>query len=429
MNTERPENLRREISFAGVGVLAINGLIGAGIFALPAAAAERAGDFSPMMFVLCGVLFSTIVLSMGQAASYFRGTGGPVLYAQTAFGSLVGFQTGWLLYLGRVTAMAANTNALVSYAALFWDGFNLGWGRLFAILAVCLLFTTVNVLGVREGMRTTHLLTILKLSPLLLFIGIGLTHIQPGLFVHAEPPSLNSFAGTLLLLVYAYVGFEGALVTAGESQNPKRHIPRALLLTLGVTALLYVLIQTVSVAVLPGIESSKTPLADAAGKLIGVSGVRIMTLAALLSIAGNLSSIMVVAPRMTYALARDNSLPNWFAKVHDRYKTPSWSIIFLGGFAFVLAVSGSFVWLAIMSSLARMIGYAVCILSLPRLKKLLYNPKESLSLPGGFLIPAVALLLCIWLAIQADRNSWLMTAGFVLIGLALFFVSRRVNRV
>ncbi len=429
LNSEKTtsENLLREITRMGVAALALNGLIGAGIFALPAAAAERSGGFSPWMYIICGLLMSTVVLALGQAASYFRGTGGPILYARSAFGSMMGFQTGWLLYLGRVTAMAANTNALVAYATIFWDGLNHEVGRFLAILAVCLFFTTVNVIGVREGIRTTNILTIIKLLPIFLFIGVGLTYVQPEEFVTARPPAYEGFAATLLLLVYAFVGFEGALVPAGESKDPKRDIPRALLATIAVTAIIYLFVQTACMAVLPTIAKTETPLADVAEVMVGTPGAWIMTFAALMSIAGNLSAIMLTAPRMTYAMGRDKSLPPLFGKVHEGYKTPAFSIIFLGSLSFVLAVTGSFVWLAVMSSLTRMIGYSICIAALPRIKKRFSHAREALSLPGGFVIPALGLALCAWLAFQADLKSWLMTVAFIALGSGLYILSKKMS--
>jgi len=422
---ERAEPLRREITFWGLSAIAINGLIGAGIFALPAAAAIKAGAFSPVMFIICGLLITTVVASFGQIASYFNQTGGPIVYAGHAFGPLVGFQTGWLLYFGRVTAFAANTNALVGYASTFWSGFGHGGGRFLAILAVCAYLTAVNVIGVRRGVGTINWLTILKLIPLILFIGFGLAYFDLNLFLEAEVPAAGSFAGTLLLLVYAYVGFEGALIPAGEARNPKHDLPRALLTTVGVTALLYFLIQSVSLSVLPNIAEAKAPLADAAGVMFGATGILIMTVAALCSISGNLSSIMLAAPRMTYALAREASLPDWFGSVHAEYRTPSNSIIFLGVLAFALAVSGSFIWLAVMSSLSRMLGYGICIATIPILKKKFGNTSQAFRLPGGYLIPGVAFLLCLWLTFQADMASWVMTAGFVSVGAILYFLSRR----
>lgn len=423
-----PEPLRREISFWGLSAIALNGLIGAGIFALPAAAAMQAGAFSPAMFILCGLLIATVVASFGQVASYFNQTGGPIVYAGEAFGPFIGFQTGWLLYFGRVTAFAANTNALVDYGSALWDGLGYGGGRFLAILLACLYLTTVNVMGVRRGVGTINWLTVLKLIPLLLFIVIGLSYFEPTLFIEAEVPPPGTFAGTLLLLVYAYVGFEGALIPAGESKNPKRDLPRALLTTIGATAVIYVLIQSVSLSVLPELAESAAPLSDAAGIMFGTTGVLIMTVAAFLSIAGNLSAIMLAAPRMTYALARETSLPNWFGAVHDKYRTPANSIIFLGVLGFALAVSGSFVWLAIMSSLSRMLGYGICIATIPKLKKRFGDSPSAFSLPGGYLIPAIALLLCLWLLLEADLASWLMTAGFVVAGSVLYVLSRRKDK-
>lgn len=424
MNAASNENLKRDITRIGLAALVLNGIIGAGIFALPSAVAERTGTLSPLVFVICGVLMLSVVTSFALAASYFRNTGGPVLYAGTAFGPFVGFQAGWLLYLGRMTAFAANSNVLVNHAALFWTGVQDGVGRIVA-LAICFLaLTSVNLMGVKRGMSATNLLTVLKLVPLLLFIGFGFVYIAPEKFTALSAPGFDRFAESLLLVVYAYVGFEGAVIPAGECRNPRKDIPKALIKTLLVTVILYVLIQAICVSVLPDLGQTKTPLADVAKVMFGSTGAQIMTLAAFFSIAGNLSAIVIAAPRMTYALARNNSLPAWFGKVHEKYKTPSTSILFLGGVGFFLAVSGSFAWLAIMSSLARLLGFGITILSLPRLKKMFGSDSDGFKVPGGNFVPALAFVVCVWLSLQADLRTWLMTAAFVLFGSILFGITR-----
>ncbi len=428
LNLAPNENLKRDITRIGLTALVLNGVIGAGIFALPSSVAELTGALSPLMFVICGVLILPVVISFGQAASYFRNTGGPVLYAGTAFGPFVGFQAGWLLYLGRMTAFAANSNALVNYAGFFWTGVQDGVGRIVA-LAICFLaLTTVNLMGVKKGISAINLLTVLKLVPLLLFIGFGFVYIAPEKFMALSGSGFDRFAESLLLVVYAYVGFEGAVIPAGECRNPRKDIPTALIKTILITGVLYVLIQTVCISVLPDLGQTKTPIADVAKVMFGSIGAQIMTLAAFFSIAGNLSAIVIAAPRMTYALAREHSLPAWFGKVHEKYKTPSTSILFLGGVGFILAVSGSFAWLAIMSSLARLLGYAITISALPRLKKMFGSDSDGFKVPGGHLVPAVALVVCVWLALQADLRTWGMTGGFVLFGSFLYGVARWQSR-
>ncbi|MFQ5648434.1 MAG: APC family permease [bacterium] len=427
LSLDNPENLKRDISSSGLSALVLNGLIGAGIFALPSAVASRTGEFSPFMYIICGLMVLPVVLSFSEAARFFDGTGGPVLYAKTAFGSIVGFQTGWLLYIGRVTALAANSNKLVDYAALLWPWLGEGVGRTLTIVAIFLLFAAVNVVGVRRGAEATNLLTILKLTPLLLFIGFGISYIRPAQLVAFSPPSYDSVADTMLLVVYAFVGFEGAVVPAGEARAPKNDMPRALLVTLGFTTCLYVLVQTVCVAVLPGLAETKTPLADVARVMTGQAGTWIMTCAAIASIAGNLSAIVLTAPRMTYAMAQDNALPAWFGSTHKRYKTPAGSILFLAALGLALAVSGTFVLLAIMSTLTRMLGYMVCLAAVPGIKKAF--SRGGVIRPGwrSFLIPGSGFLLCLWLAAYANLYAWLMTGAFVGLGFVLYATSRRAS--
>ncbi len=230
---------------------------------------------------------------------------------------------------------------------------------------------------------------------------------------------------TILILLYAFVGFESAVVPAGEARNPRKDIPRAITFTVLTITVIYFLIQMISVSIMPELASSKTPLADVAEILMGATGAAMLTMGAVFSIGGNCSSSMLSAPRMTYALAKLDSLPAWFGVIHPRYKTPLNSILFYAVLGLVLALSGSFIWLAVVSTLARLLSYILGVAALPVLEKRIEKTEGQFHLPGGYFIPALALLLCLWLVSFASMTAWLTTAGFFALGSILYLASSR----
>ncbi|MBT8071188.1 MAG: amino acid permease [Gammaproteobacteria bacterium] len=424
----KPEpHLERAISKLGYTAITLNGVIGAGIFGLPAVAAAKAGAFSPWLFVIAGLLILSVVLSFARAASLFRDTGGMVLYADRAFGPFMGFQAGWLAYIGRVTAMGANANLLVTYASWFWTPLATEPYSSIAISTLILGLTWLNVSGVKNAIGFIYLFTALKLLPISLLVLFGAGQIDLQMLAGAGFPPMGEVGEAVLVVLYAYVGFEGTVVAAGEGRRPRRDLPWALINTILITGLVYILVQMVSVSVLPGLAASSTALADVAVVLFGAAGAVLLTLGAVFSIGGNLSSTFLSAPRMTFALARDGSLPGWFARVHDSHHTPHVSLWFYGAFCLLLALTGSFVWLAVMSTLARLLTYMICIAALPRLEKSCEPMEGRFRLPGGLLIPAIAMLLCLWLVSYASLAAWLTTLGFVLLG-SLLYASVRWRR-
>jgi len=419
--------LKKEIGQLGFGAIALNGTIGAGIFALPAIAVERAGLFSPWIYVACGFLIMVIVLVFARVASYFKDTGGPVTYTGRAFGPFAGFQTGWLLTLSRASAFAANAHLMVTYAGWFWEPLLDGTWHLTAVLAVCVLLAAINIVGVRQGLMAIFALTVLKLLPLVLLVFLGISQTNPEIFTGAEIPELNSLGETMLIVFYAFVGFESAVIPAGEARDPRRDIPLALVRTILAITVFYFLIQVVAVSVAPEIGGSKTPLADVALILMGGAGATILTLGAVFSITGNLTSSMLSAPRMVYAMSHLGSLPEWFGKVHPRFHTPANAILFYALFSIALALSGGFVFLAAMSTVVRLMVYVACIATLPVLKRKLSEREGQFNLPGGMVIPVLALPLSIWLMTHAAARSWLLTAVFMALGSVLYLLTRRAN--
>jgi APA family basic amino acid/polyamine antiporter len=417
--------LKREIGKLGFGAIALNGTIGAGIFALPAIAVDRAGLFSPWIYVACGVLIMAIVFVFARVASYFRDTGGPVTYATRAFGPFVGFQAGWLLTLSRAAAFAANAHLMVTYAGWFWPPLSDGAWHLAAVVAVCVLLTAINMIGVRQGMLAIFALTILKLVPLVLLVFLGISQTNPEIFTGAEIPQLDSLGETMLIVFYAFVGFESAVIPAGEARNPRRDIPLALVRTILAITVFYFLIQLVTISVAPDIAGSKTPLADVAMILMGTAGAAILTLGAVFSISGNLTASMLSAPRMLYAMSRLGSLPAWFGIIHSRYQTPANAILFYAIFSIVLALSGGFIFLAVMSTVVRLMVYVMCIATLPVLHRKLGEFEGQFRLFGGMAIPALALILSLWLMTHASMKSWLATGVFMLLGSVMYFMTRR----
>jgi APA family basic amino acid/polyamine antiporter len=425
MNNKNNVSLNRDIGKLGFAAIALNGVIGAGIFALPAVAAAKSGNLSPWLFLICAVLIMTVVLSFARASSFFRDTGGPIQYAGIAFGPFAGFQTGWLTYIGRLAAIGANISLMVTYAGWFWAPLSSGLAHQIAVAFMFLLLGIFNVVGVRQSMAVVFLFSALKLVPLFLLIILGLAHIQPEILLQGGLPVTGSLGETLLILLYAFVGFESAVVPAGEARNPRKDIPRAITVTVLTITVIYFLIQLVSVSVLPELASSKTPLADVAEVLIGVTGAALLTLGAVFSIGGNCSASMLSAPRMTYALARMGSLPDWFGRIHPRSRTPLNSILFYAVLGLVLALSGSFIWLAVVSTLARLLSYILGVAALPVLEKKMEKNKDQFRLRGGYFVPALALILCLWLTTFASVTAWLTTAAFFALGSILYLVSSR----
>lgn len=423
--TRQDTSLRRVIGRLGFGAMNINGVIGAGIFGLPAIAAAKTGAFSPWIFVISGLLVYTVVLCFARAASMVKNTGGITVYATHAFGPLVGFQTGWLSYIGRVSAVGANSNLLVTYASWFWAPVDTEPYRSIVLCALISGLTWVNVRGIKSSMWIVYLFTLLKLLPLSLLILFGLGHIDLQMLSNGQLPEFGVLGESVLIVVYAFVGFEGSVVAAGEGRYPQRDLPTALTRTIILIGIIYVLVQVISLSVLPGLANSEMALADVARVLAGPIGATVLTLGAVFSITGNLSATILVAPRITYALARDGSMPASLARIHPVYDTPHVSLWFYGSLCLFMALTGSFVWLAVISTLVRLLTYVVCIIALPRLQKVTDPIEDQFRLPGGHLIPAVAMLLCLWLMTYVTLNSWLTTFAYMLLGTLLYAWSKR----
>ena len=417
--------LRRDISYIGAAFLVLNSVIGAGIFALPGRVAVNAGLFSPWLFLIIGVLFLAIVLTFAELASYYDRTGGPILYATDAFGPLAGFGTGWLIFLARTTAFAANANVMAAYLASLWDPLGSELARAAIIAFVTIGLTWANVIGVKDGVRTVGVFTFLKVIPLLLLVLLGLQHVTgatllPGDF-HVE-----DIGGTTLLLIYAYVGFETIGVTAGETQSAKRTVPSALIRTMIVTAVLYSLIVLVFVATIPADGYAGATLVDVGRVLAGTVGAIMITLTAVFSIGGNLAGSMLAAPRLIFALAERRMIPAPLSHIHERYATPHRAILVVGALALALGLSSGFVELAIGSSVVRLIGYIICIGALPviRRKADAEARAQATRLPGGYTIPLIAFIVCLWLVSQSTADDWMRVSVLLGIGLALYLAEK-----
>ncbi|HMG46619.1 MAG TPA: APC family permease [Allosphingosinicella sp.] len=406
--------LRREIGFAGSALLSFNGIVGAGIFALPATLHLQFGAFSPWLFPVFGLLFLLIVLPFARLASLFPHSGGPVAYT-AGFGRLVSFQVGWLYYLARATALAANANVFATYAASLWPPLGTAAGRAATILLLVGALTAINVVGIRRALRALDALTLLKALPL---IGLAFWGLIAAASIPAPgpPPPLSTFEGAVLLLLYAFVGFENSTVPADETADPRRTIPRALIATVIATATIYFLIQLAYVSVMPAGAAPAAPLAAFAEALIGPAGALLLGGVALASVAGNIGSALTSTPRVTFALAGQGSLPRWFGAVSARFATPANSVLFMGLVVAALAVTGSFVWLAIVSTLARLVVYAVSIAALPRAAK-------GGAAMWATVVPGLA--VCGWAAAQSKWPSWAMLAGALAAGLILYALARR----
>lgn len=409
--------------------IAINSIIGAGIFGLPSKVAALIGSYSLFAFILCAVIIGVIVLCFAEVSSRFHTTGGMYLYAKEAFGSVAGFEIGWLAWIVRVVTFAANCNLMLAYVGFFLPGANEGWLRIALILFVVLAFTFVNFIGVRPSAILTNIFTVGKVAPLLVFAAVGLFYIQPANFNFEAVPTYGSFASAVLLTIYAFVGFENAVVPAGETKNPQRNVPFAILVGILFVASIYLLVQTVSVGTLPEIARSERPLADAAVVFMGASGAAFITVGAIISILGNLNSGFLVGSRMPFAIAEQRELPTIFAGTHARFRTPHISIVITAIAILVFTIQSSFVTALTISTITRLIVYAATCGALPVFRRRDDAPKAEFTAPLGIAASILSLVLIVWLLTNVDyAKEGLAVLIVAAIGIVIYSAYRFANK-
>jgi len=425
MMSAQPELIRDISRWQLVGI-SINDVIGSGIYLLPAAAAALLGPFSLWAILLAGLAVAVLVLCHAQAASYFDQPGGAYLYTREAFGDFIGFEVGWMTWLTRIASVAALSNGLALAMAEFWPSANSGWARVAVISMALALLAWANVVGVKSGARVAVALTIAKLVPLAFFVLVGVFYIDWSLLAMPDdqPILSGSFTEAALLLLFAYAGFENTPAAAGEYRNPKRDVPFAMLTMITIITLTYVAVQAVALGTLPALASAESPLARAAGEFAGPAAVLVLSVGAFVSIFGNLGNTTLIGPRYAFALADDGYGPRWLAAVHPRFHTPANAIIAQTAIALVLALSGSFVALAMLSVVARLATYIGTCSALLVLQKRFAAAPDALHLPGGMLLPIMGLALSLCFVAATSWKNLLAAAVALVLGVLIYHYRR-----
>ena len=417
--------LLRAVGMWALAASIVNVTIGGGIFRLPAGVYATLGQASPLAYVVCAALMGLIVVCFAEAGSRVSQTGGLYAYVETAFGPLIGFVCGVLLWAGMTAALSAVAVFFGDAVAALVPALGSDAMKTTVIVLVLALFAGLNVLGVANAARFNVVMTIAKLVPLALLIIVGLASLQGERLAVTSPPPADLARGSILLM-FAFLGIESALVPSGEVKDPSRTVPRAIAIAMIGIVIVYLAIQIVTQSALgAALGASTTPVADAAGVLLGGWGRTAILVGSTVSMFGYVSGMTLGVPRMLYAFGRDGFLPKTFASVHERYRTPHVAILAQVIISIVLAVTGTFERLAIIANGSILIVFAACALAIYQLRrKNVRLEKEPFVAPLGGVIPALAFVAILWLMTSLTLAEWIAVGVAVVAAVVLFAVSR-----
>ncbi len=426
--TSRDQGLVRGMGALALAAAVFNTVVGAGIFVIPASLASDVGSAAPLAYLACVVAMGAVSLCFAAAGSRVPTSGGPYGYAEAAFGPLVGFVVGVLVWLGAVLAAAGIAAAVVDSLAQLAPALGSPLPRATVLLALFAVLSGINVAGLKPGTWLVGGLTVAKIVPLALLLVVAVSHIRPANLAFGAPAP-KALGRAMILALFAFQGMETALGVSGEVKDPSRNVPRGLLAAMGSVAVLYIAVQASAQGVLgPALAHAHAPLAETVRAIVPpLAGV--MVLGATVSMLGYLASDTLSAPRVLFAFARDGFLPGRVAALHPRSHAPYAAILLHAGVAFVLAVSGSFVELAVLSSLATVLVYIVGCAAAVRLQHratALSGP--PLQVRGLALAAAVGVLAMAWIAVHAAPAEALGCGAAVALAVLWYAIARGRGR-
>ena len=417
---KKKEILKREIGLLGLSSNIINTVIGAGIFVLPAIVAANLGSASILAYVFCGILITSMMLCYAEVGSKITETGGVYTYIEKTFGRFPGFLTATLLLLATLCADAAVANAIME---IIFKLFPVVKSNIIRILFFTFLFGGlgyINIIGLKKGVTFVKLITFVKIAPLLLIVFVGFIDVDIANLKWESVPSVQEIGASSLILFFAFTGAGSALSVSGEVRNPQKVIPRAVLFSIFIVGVIYVLVQTVAQGVLGASlpQFTENPLGEVASKIFGPIGFTLLTIGAAVSMFGSISSKVLSMPRIIFAASEEKVIPiKKLAEIHHKYTTPYIAIIAYTSIGFLFAIIGGFKELAIIassSSLLISLGIAIATIKLRRDTKFVTHAK-TFKIPGGYTVPILAIIVILWFLSNLSQNKAM--------GLSLFIIS------
>ena len=421
-------SLLRAIGTWGLAAGIVNVTIGGGIFRLPSGAAATLGAAAPLAYVVCAASMALVVLCFAEAGSRVSMTGGPYAYVETAFGPFVGFLCGMLLWVGMTLALAAVSSFFADALSAMLPSLTLGRKRM-ALVVTLLALAAANVRGVAGVTRLNAVAAVAKLAPLLLLIVVGLFRMRGENLHWTIVPTGGAVARASILLIFAFLGVEAALVPSGEVVNPARTVPRAIFIAMAVVTVVYMVIQLVAQGLLgPALVNDPTPLASAAAVALGPTGRRLILAGSAVSMFGYVSGMMLSVPRMLFAFGRDGFLPHVFAHTHPTWRTPHVAIAAQTVVVAILAIFGYFEVLALAANVTILLVYGTCCLAAYELRRRdVRSGGVPFRVPGARVVPWAALAVIIWMLSSVRRDEWLAALAIV-VGAALVFLATLTSR-
>ena len=419
--------LLRAIGLFGLTAAIVNVTIGGGIYRLPAAAAKGLGGAAPLAYIACAAALIFVVICFAEAGSRVSLTGGIYAYVEVAFGPLAGLVTGVLLWAALCATIGAVVSFLGDALAALVPAFGGRVLRAVFVLAVLAVITVMNVRGVRLADRFNSFATVVKIAPLIVLLVVGAFAVDSANLAWPAMPAASQVADTSMILIFAFLGVESALVPSGEVKNPERTVPRAVFLAIAVVTVIYLGLHVVAQGILgASLADQKLPLAEAAGVAMGPWARQGVIAASVLSMLIYASGMMLAVPRLLFAFARDGFAPAALAAVHPAYRTPHVAIVVQALIVAALAISGTFEQLAVLGNAGALLSYVMCCAAAWQLRRKNVRMTETrYDVPGAAVAPPIAILLIAWLLTGMSRSEWIASAAVAALAAGVYALRRR----
>jgi amino acid transporter len=431
-NEKTDEGLKPAVGIPGLALAVVNGVVGAGIFALPAIVGAALGAFAIFGYVFCSIMLAAIMLCYAEVGSRVTTSGGSYAYVTAAFGNFPGYIINCLYFFGwSILSSAALMNIITDSLTVLFPAFLNPVIRGFFFFILIGFIVLINLRGAKQGIGFVKLITVIKLLPLIAIILFGFSKVKTSNLHWEHIPSLKTFSDTALILFFAFAGFETSLGNSGEFKNPKRTVPLGIFLGGIIILVIYMLLQTVTQGVLGSqIAAFKDPpLAAVAEKIIGPVGATILLITAAVSCFGCVTSDVLATPRLLFAGANNGLFPKFLCKVHPKFATPHRAIVTYGALIFIFSISGSFKQLAILASAAILIVYLAVIFSTIKLRSIKQDVSEkTFRAPGGLLFPCIGIAAILWLLSSLSKWEILSSIIFIAIVCGIYLITKKFKK-